>query len=58
MKTLFKRLETIMAAAAFAEEGEFTTARQLMNENRPRKTNRPQAYNDKRPVSRNEMRAD
>ncbi len=58
MKTLLKKIETSMAAVAFAEEGEFETARMMMNEIRPRKTNRPQAYDEKRPVARNEMRAD
>jgi len=58
MNTLLKKIETSMAAVAFAEEGEFETARMLMNEIRPRKKNRPQAYDEKRPVNRNEMRAD
>ena len=30
MKTLLKKFETAMVAAAFAEEGEFETARQIM----------------------------
>lgn len=58
MKTLLKRFETTMAAAAFAEEGEFETARMIMNESRPRKSNRPETYDEKRPCARNEMRAD
>jgi hypothetical protein len=58
MKTLLKKIETTMAAVAFAEEGEFETARAMMNEIRPRKTNRPQSYDQKRPIARNEMRAD
>ena len=58
MKNLFKYIETSMAAAAFAEEGEFETARAIMREERSRKTNRPQAYDDKRPVARKEVRAD
>jgi hypothetical protein len=33
-----------MAATAFAEEGEFETARQIMNEDWPRKTDRPSKY--------------
>ena len=32
LKSIFKRLETIMAAASFAEEGEFETAREIMRE--------------------------
>jgi len=58
MKGLFKKLETEMAAAAFAEEGEFETARQIMSEDRPRKTDRPSAYDYKRPSNRKELRAD
>jgi hypothetical protein len=56
MKTLLKKVETLMAAAAFAEEGEFETARQIMKEeDRPRKTDRPAEY--KRPAARQELRA-
>ena len=41
MKAFLKKLESIMTAAAFAEEGEFETARQIMHEeDRPRKKNR------------------
>ncbi len=58
MKKLFKRLETAMAAVAFAEEGEFDTARQMMNEDRPRKTDRPSAYKITRPPVRKVLRAD
>ncbi len=58
MKKLFKRLETAMAAAAFAEAGEFDTARQMMNEDRPRKTDRPSAYKITRPPVRKVLRAD
>lgn len=32
LKKLFKRVETLMAATAFAEGGEFETARQIMKE--------------------------
>ena len=32
MKTLLKKLETIYAAVAFAEAGEFDTARDMMKE--------------------------
>jgi hypothetical protein len=58
MKGLFKRLETTMAAAAFAEEGEFETARMIMNEDRPRKIDRPSVQQQKRPAARKELRAD
>ena len=56
MKTLFKKFETEMAAAAFAEAGEFETARQILKEERKRPSDRPTAY--QRPSSRNELRAD
>jgi hypothetical protein len=58
MKGFFKKFETAMVAAAFAEAGEFETARQIMNEDRPRKTDRPSAYDYKRPSNRKELRAD
>ena len=58
MKTLLKKFETAMVAAAFAEEGEFETARQVMNEDRPRKTDRPSVYDRQRPENRKELRAD
>lgn len=56
MKKLFKKFETAMTAVAFAEAGEFETARQIMNEDRPRKTDRPAAR--KRPADRKTIRAD
>ncbi|MBI5410087.1 MAG: hypothetical protein HZA14_12030 [Nitrospirae bacterium] len=38
LKSLFEKFENAMSAAAFAEEGEFDTAREIMREeNRPRK---------------------
>jgi hypothetical protein len=59
MKTVFKRLETMFAAAAFAEEGEFETARQIMSEKPEiRKNDRPSAYDAKRPSTRPTLRAD
>jgi hypothetical protein len=58
MKGIFKKFETAMVAAAFAEAGEFETARQIMNEDRPRKTDRPSAYDRQRPSNRKELRAD
>jgi hypothetical protein len=56
MKTLLKKFETAMVAASFAEEGEFETARRMMNEDR--KNNRPSQYDYKRPAARKELRAD
>lgn len=44
MKTLLKKLETMFAAAAFAEAGEQETARQLLKEQADlRKTTRQSA---------------
>jgi hypothetical protein len=56
MKTLLKKFETAMVAASFAEEGEFETARRIMNEDR--KNDRPSTYDYKRPSLRKELRAD
>ncbi len=58
MKTLLRKFETMMAAAAFAEEGEFETARQIMKEDRPRKSDRPSVHDYQRPAARKELRAD
>lgn len=58
MKGIFKKFETAMVAAAFAEAGEFETARQIMSEDRPRKTDRPSTYDRQRPSNRKELRAD
>jgi len=58
MTSIFKKFEKIMVAASFAEEGEFETARQIMNEDRPRKTDRPSTHDYKRPAARKEIRAD
>ena len=56
MKTLFKKLETTFTAAAFAEEGEFETARELMREDKElRKTDRPAV--SQRPGARPTLRA-
>jgi hypothetical protein len=53
-----EKLETTMAAVAFAEEGEFETARQIMKEDQPRKTDRPSVHDYQRPAARKELRAD
>ncbi len=58
MKNIFREFERTMVAAAFAEEGEFETARQIMKEDRPRKGDRPSVKDYKRPVARKELRAD
>ena len=59
MKTLFKKMETAFAAAAFAEEGEFETARQIMNEEKElRKSDRPSIHDAKRPSTRPTLRVD
>lgn len=58
MKGLLKKFERTMVAVSFAEEGEFETARQIMNEDRPSKTNRPSAYQQQRPAARKELRVD
>lgn len=55
MKKLLKKFETVMMAVAFAEEGEFETARQLMREEE-RKTIRPTTY--KRPADRKVLMAE
>lgn len=53
MKTLMKKFETLMAAAAFAEEGEHEYARQILSEERTRMTDRPA----ERPSARQTLRA-
>ena len=58
MIKLLKRLETLMAAASFAEEGEFETARQIMKEETLRKTDRLFSYKQKRTSTRPTTRAD
>ena len=59
MKSMFRKLETMFAAAAFAEEGEFDTARQLMSEkNELRKTDRPSLRDTKRTAARPTLRVD
>ncbi len=58
MKNVFEKFETVMVAASFAEEGEFEIARQIMKEERPRKSDRPSARDYQRPAARKELRAD
>ena len=58
MKRLFKKFETLMMAAAFAEEGEFETARQIMKENELRETTRPSLGKRQKRDKRKELRAD
>lgn len=41
MKKLLKKFETAMMAVTFAEEGEFGTARQIMDEDKQREAERP-----------------
>lgn len=58
MKNFMKKLETTMTAAAYAEAGEFETARQFLNEDQKRKNSRPSARNEQRPAKRAQLRAD
>lgn len=57
MKKLFKKLETTMTAIAFAEAGEFETARQIMREDTPRKTGRQSDMQQKKLSKRKQLRA-
>lgn len=56
MKQIMKKFERAMMAAAFAEAGEFDIARELLHEEKPRKTDRPTAR--KKADKRKELRAD
>jgi hypothetical protein len=56
MTKLMKRFETLLAAAAFAEEGEFQTARQILREAEKEERQRPTVT--KRPSNRPVMRAE
>ena len=59
MKTIFRKLETMFAAAAFAEEGEHETARRMMSEKQElRKTDRPSLRGSKRSAARPTLRVD
>jgi len=56
MKKLLKSFETAMMAVAFAEAGEFDTARELLNEDKPRKTDRPSIQKQHKVSNRKELR--
>lgn len=56
MKSILKKFETTMVAAAFAEEGEFETAQQMMKEDGVRTTDRPVKRDQQRPAARKELR--
>jgi hypothetical protein len=58
MRHIFERFETLMTAAAFAEEGEFDAAREIMKESELRKAVRPSKRKRQRPDSRKELRAE
>ena len=56
MRELFKKFETLMMAITYAEAGEIETAREIMEEDKPRKTKRPTLK--KRISARKRLRAD
>lgn len=56
IKKMFRKFETLMMAIAYAEAGEADTAREIMEEDKPRKTKRP--TQQKRVSERNRFRAD
>jgi hypothetical protein len=58
MKKLFKSFENAMMAVAFAEAGEFETARELLHEDKPRKTDRVSINKQHNVSNRKELRAD
>lgn len=58
MKKFLKKFETAMMAVAFAEAGEFDTAREIMKEDEPRKTDRPRIRRQHQIFKRKELRAD
>ena len=58
MRRFIERCQTMMMAAAFAEEGEFNSAREIMKENEQKKTKRPTVSKRQRSDKRNELRAE
>jgi hypothetical protein len=58
MKRIFVKFEAVMAAASFAEAGEFETARHILKKDRARITERASIQDYRRPVARKELRAD
>ena len=57
MKKFLKKFETAMMAVAFAEAGEFDTARKIMKEDEQRKSDRPRVRRQQRRFKRKELRA-
>ena len=57
MKTFSEAFEKIMMAAAFAEAGEFGTARQFVCEERPARRPRPDTRVQQRPTAGKGRRA-
>jgi len=58
MRHFIERFQTMMMAATFAEEGQVNSAREIMKENKLRKTNRTSVSKRQRPDKRNELRAE